>query len=39
MKTPSSSSHCINVDAATLRAWPLPMPSSSGDKEVRGHVL
>jgi ADP-dependent NAD(P)H-hydrate dehydratase len=30
---------CINVDAATLRAWPLPMPSTDGDKEERGHVL
>ena len=39
MKTPSSSSHCINIDGATLRAWPLPMPSGDGDKEVRGHVL
>jgi hydroxyethylthiazole kinase-like uncharacterized protein yjeF len=28
-----------DVDSALLRNWPLPMPSSDGDKEVRGHVL
>jgi ADP-dependent NAD(P)H-hydrate dehydratase len=28
-----------DVDAALLREWPLPMPGSDGDKEVRGHVL
>jgi len=39
METPSSSTHCISVDAANLRSWPLPMPSGDGDKEVRGHVL
>ena len=39
MPTPSSLHHCINIDAAMLRAWPLPMPSGDGDKEVRGHVL
>jgi ADP-dependent NAD(P)H-hydrate dehydratase len=39
MDTPSASSHCVNLDAATLRAWPLPMPSGDGDKEQRGHVL
>jgi ADP-dependent NAD(P)H-hydrate dehydratase len=39
MDTPSATTHCVNVDAATLRAWPLPMPSSGGDKEERGHVL
>lgn len=39
MPTPSSLNHCINIDAAMLRAWPLPMPSGDGDKEVRGHVL
>lgn len=39
MEAPSSSTHCVNVDSATLRSWPLPMPSSDGDKEVRGHVL
>lgn len=39
MPTPSVSSHCVHVDAAALRAWPLPMPSGDGDKEVRGHVL
>lgn len=27
----------INTDA--LRRWPLPMPSTDGDKEQRGHIL
>ena len=39
MNTPISTTHCITVDAAALRAWPLPMPSSDGDKEQRGHVM
>jgi ADP-dependent NAD(P)H-hydrate dehydratase len=39
MDTPTSATHCVTVDAAALRAWPLPMPSSDGDKEQRGHVL
>ena len=39
MKTPAPSAACIKVDAASLRGWPLPMPSGDGDKEVRGHVL
>ena len=39
METPVSDTHMINLDAAALRGWPLPMPSSDGDKEVRGHVL
>jgi ADP-dependent NAD(P)H-hydrate dehydratase len=39
METPSSSAHCIHLDAAALRGWPLPMPDEQGDKEVRGHVL
>lgn len=39
MNTPASTSHCVTVDAAALRAWPLPMPSTDGDKEQRGHVL
>lgn len=39
METSPSSTHCVSVDAATLRNWPLPMPSGDGDKEVRGHVL
>lgn len=29
----------IDVDEAMLRAWPLPMPSATSDKEGRGHVL
>ncbi|MDB5935536.1 MAG: NAD(P)H-hydrate dehydratase [Massilia sp.] len=39
MDNSTASIHCVNVDAATLRGWPLPMPSSEGDKEERGHVL
>lgn len=29
----------IDINSAQLRAWPLPLPDSDGDKEVRGHVL
>ncbi len=29
----------IDLSAATLRDWPLPMPGAQADKEVRGHVL
>jgi ADP-dependent NAD(P)H-hydrate dehydratase len=39
MNTAASTAHTMNVDAATLRAWPLPMPSGDADKEQRGHVL
>ena len=39
MDKPATAHHCVTVDAAALRAWPLPMPSSDGDKEERGHVL
>ncbi|HEU4371901.1 MAG TPA: NAD(P)H-hydrate dehydratase, partial [Telluria sp.] len=39
MESPAASAYCVNLDAAALRAWPLPMPSADGDKEVRGHVL
>jgi ADP-dependent NAD(P)H-hydrate dehydratase len=39
METSSTHTPCVNVDAAALRAWPLPMPSTDGDKEQRGHVL
>jgi hydroxyethylthiazole kinase-like uncharacterized protein yjeF len=39
MDTPAANAYCVNLDAAALRAWPLPMPSPDGDKEVRGHVL
>jgi len=28
-----------DIDSSLLRGWPLPMPSSEGDKETRGHVL
>lgn len=28
-----------DLDAALLRAWPLPQPSADADKEERGHVL
>ncbi|SHH12381.1 NAD(P)H-hydrate dehydratase [Massilia sp. CF038] len=39
METPVSHAHMISIDATALRGWPLPMPSSEGDKEQRGHVL
>ena len=39
MDMPISFTDCITIDAAALRTWPLPMPSSDGDKEQRGHVL
>ena len=39
MDMPVSHTHTVNVDAATLRAWPLPMPGEEGGKEQRGHVL
>ena len=39
METPVSLNHMINLDGAALRGWPLPMPSTEGDQEVRGHVL
>jgi ADP-dependent NAD(P)H-hydrate dehydratase len=39
MDTSAPSSRRTELDAAALRAWPLPMPSSDGDKEQRGHVL
>lgn len=35
----AASPHPRDVDAALLRGWPLPMPSSDADKEERGHVL
>ena len=36
---PVSHCHMVSLDAAALRGWPLPMPATEGDKEVRGHVL
>ena len=39
MDTTPANPSCVNVDAAALRARPLPMPSSDGAKEQRGHVL
>lgn len=36
---PSAPGHVVNLDAAALRAWALPMPAAEGDKEERGHVL
>ncbi len=39
MEMPVSHKHMISLDSAALRDWPLPMPSSEGDKEQRGHVL
>jgi hydroxyethylthiazole kinase-like uncharacterized protein yjeF len=39
MSIPAASISLHELNSALLRAWPLPMPSSDGDKEVRGHVL
>jgi hydroxyethylthiazole kinase-like uncharacterized protein yjeF len=39
MRSPSSSDKVLELDDDALRAWPLPMPSSEGDKEDRGRVL
>src|SRR3954452_8937165 len=39
MDTPASNSPPRDVDAALLRAWPLPTPSMEADKQERGHVL
>jgi hydroxyethylthiazole kinase-like uncharacterized protein yjeF len=39
MEAITNSSRPRDVDAALLRAWPLPLPSLEADKEQRGHVL
>jgi hydroxyethylthiazole kinase-like uncharacterized protein yjeF len=39
MNSSDTLSRTHTVDSALLRDWPLPMPSSEGDKEERGHVL
>src|SRR3954466_12454619 len=39
METLANNSRPRDVDAALLRAWPLPTPTMQADKEVRGHVL
>jgi hydroxyethylthiazole kinase-like uncharacterized protein yjeF len=39
MEAIANSSRPRDVDAALLRAWPLPLPSLEADKEQRGHVL
>ncbi len=39
MEMPVSHKHKVSIDPAALRGWPLPMPSTEGDKESRGHVL
>lgn len=39
MTDPSSISRVTPINDATLRAWPLPMPSENGDKEERGRIL
>ena len=39
MELPEAHTHMVTIDAAALRDWPLPMPSSDADKEQRGHVL
>jgi hydroxyethylthiazole kinase-like uncharacterized protein yjeF len=37
--TPLTNARPRDVDDSLLRAWPLPLPASEGDKEARGHVL
>jgi hydroxyethylthiazole kinase-like uncharacterized protein yjeF len=37
--TNQSPADAIDIVAASLREWPLPMPGTAGDKEVRGHML
>jgi hydroxyethylthiazole kinase-like uncharacterized protein yjeF len=39
MKDDFSITRVMQLNDALLRAWPLPMPSSDGDKEERGRVL
>ena len=39
MDTTNQTPTVHNVNAAMLRAWPLPQPGAGGDKEVRGHIL
>jgi hydroxyethylthiazole kinase-like uncharacterized protein yjeF len=39
MEPSANNSHPRDVDAALLRAWPLPLPDMDADKEQRGHVL
>jgi ADP-dependent NAD(P)H-hydrate dehydratase len=36
---PAPATAPLDVDAALLRGWPLPMPLDDGDKEARGHLL
>ncbi|MEN3364380.1 MAG: ADP-dependent NAD(P)H-hydrate dehydratase [Burkholderiales bacterium] len=39
MKDEFSISRVTHLNDDTLRAWPLPMPASDGDKEERGRIL
>jgi ADP-dependent NAD(P)H-hydrate dehydratase len=39
MEQTTNPSRPRDVDAALLRAWPLPVPGGDADKEQRGHVL
>ena len=39
METTNQTPAVHDVDAAMLRAWPLPQPGAGGDKELRGHIL
>jgi ADP-dependent NAD(P)H-hydrate dehydratase len=39
MEPAANNSRPRDVDAALLRAWPLPLPAMEADKEQRGHVL
>ncbi|MES2743155.1 MAG: NAD(P)H-hydrate dehydratase [Pseudomonadota bacterium] len=36
---PGAPPDCGAIHATALRAWPLPMPGTDGDKEMRGHLL
>lgn len=36
---PAAGDAPIRIDAATLRAWPLPVPGDDADKEERGRLL
>ena len=39
MNDSAPSARCEQLDAELLRRWPLPRPSSDGDKEQRGRLL
>lgn len=39
MNESATNTPCRHLDAESLHRWPLPMPSSEGDKEQRGRLL